>query len=58
MNDGKSSNALGGGFLIAMSTLIGTGVGVAMGQPTIGILAGTGLGSGLALLLWLRDRSR
>lgn len=45
-----------GGFLIAASTLIGTGIGVALGQPSIGVLAGTGFGSGLALLVWLKDR--
>ena len=45
-----------GGFLIAASTLIGTSIGVAFGQPSIGVLAGTGFGSGLALLIWLKDR--
>ena len=45
-----------GGFLIAASTLIGTGIGVAFGQPSIGVLAGAGFGSGLALLVWLKDR--
>lgn len=47
-----------GGFLIAASVLVGTGLGVALGQPTMGILAGTAFGVGLALLLWLLDRSR
>jgi hypothetical protein len=58
MNEGKPSSRNGGGFLIAISTLIGTGVGVGVGQPSIGILGGVGLGCGLALLLWWRDRSR
>jgi hypothetical protein len=55
--DGRQSGRAGG-FLIAMSTLIGTGIGVALGQPSIGVIGGTGFGSGLALLLWLRDRGR
>ena len=45
-----------GGFLIAASTLIGTSIGVAFGQPSVGVLAGTGFGAGLALLIWLKDR--
>lgn len=47
-----------GGFLIAASILIGTGIGVALGQPTIGILVGTAFGVTLAFGLWLRDRRR
>ena len=45
-----------GAILIDASTLIGTSIGVAFGQPSIGVLAGTGFGSGLALLIWLKDR--
>jgi len=47
-----------GGFLIAMSTLVGAVIGVAFGQPSIGVIGGTGFGTGLALLIWLRDRER
>ncbi|MGE3746727.1 MAG: hypothetical protein AB7G25_13650 [Sphingomonadaceae bacterium] len=46
----------GGGALIAICTLVGTGIGISMGQPSIGILSGAGLGTVLALVLWLRDR--
>ena len=45
-----------GGFPIAILTLAGTIIGVALGQSTIGILAGVAFGCGVALLLWLRDR--
>lgn len=45
-----------GGFIIAMSILIGAGIGVAAGQPTIGILAGGAFGILVSLLLWLLDR--
>ena len=47
-----------GGFLIAGAILVGAIAGVALGQPTIGILAGTALGVAGALIVWLRDRAR
>jgi len=47
-----------GGCLIAAAILLGAGVGVVLRQPSIGILAGTGAGIALALLLWLRGRHR
>lgn len=56
MNNDDRQSSRAGGFLIALSTLAGTAIGVAVGQPSLGILAGTGIGAGLALLLWLRDR--
>lgn len=47
-----------GGFPIAVSTLAGAIIGVALDQSSIGILAGVAFGCGVALLLWLRDRKR
>jgi hypothetical protein len=47
-----------GGCLIAGAILLGAGIGVALRQPSIGILAGAGVGIALALLLWLRERRR
>lgn len=44
------------GALIAFSVIGGAIAGVAAGQPSIGTLAGFGLGVAVALLLWLRDR--
>jgi hypothetical protein len=58
MDSNNSQPSRAGGFIIAASTLVGACVGVALGQPSIGVIGGTGLGSGLALLLWLRDRRR
>jgi hypothetical protein len=45
-----------GGIFIALGVLIGFVVGIAKGQPTIGVLAGTGLGIAAALLWWLVKR--
>ncbi len=47
-----------GGALIAGAVILGAIVGVVLGQPTIGTLAGTALGIAGALLVWLRDRGR
>lgn len=43
---------LGGGAPIALLTLAGVIVGGLMGQPTIGLLAGLGLGVVVAILVW------
>jgi hypothetical protein len=47
-----------GGSILAMSIIAGTVAGVIVGQPSIGILVGTGAGALLALLFWLVDRRR
>lgn len=46
----------GGGALLALSILAGAIVGIALGQPSIGVLAGIGLGTAIAIMIWLRDR--
>ena len=51
-----SPSPVAGGFPIAIGALIGTAVGVALRQPTIGFLGGLGLGCAIALVVWLRDR--
>lgn len=56
MADPVKQPRFGGGILIALSTLIGAVAGVALGQPSIGMLAGIAAGAALALLLWVRDR--
>lgn len=48
----------GAGAIIALLILTGTIVGGIMGQPSIGLLVGTGAGVLIALLLWLRERSK
>ena len=47
-----------GGALIAISTLVGAGIGIALGQPSMGVVGGVGFGTGLAILIWLKDRKR
>ena len=47
-----------GGFLIAAAVVIGALIGTLLGQPTIGVLAGTATGVAAALIVWLRDRAR
>lgn len=47
-----------GGVLIAIAILVGTVAGGLKGQPTIGLLAGFGIGAVAAISLWLVDRTR
>ena len=49
---------LAGGFFLILAIFAGVAIGVAQGQPTIGVLAGTALGGGLALFVWWLDRRR
>ncbi len=49
---------LAGGALLAFSLLAGVIAGVFLGQPSIGFLAGLGVGLLLLALVWLADRSR
>ena len=45
-----------GGFLLALSILLGPVIGSMFGQPSLGFLAGLGIGSLLLLIVWLSDR--
>lgn len=45
-----------GGFPIAIGALGGTVAGLFAGQPSIGFLAGLGLGCLIAVVIWLRER--
>jgi hypothetical protein len=47
-----------GGFLLAASILVGTLAGLFLGQPSIGFLAGAGIGIALTALVWVADRRR
>jgi hypothetical protein len=53
-----SSSPTAGGCLLAAAILLGALIGVSLGQPSIGILAGTAVGTAAALVVWLRDRAR
>ena len=45
-----------GGSVLALAIVAGAAIGIAMGQPTIGALAGLGAGLLLVLLVWLAGR--
>ncbi len=47
-----------GGFLLALSILIGPILGSIFGEPSIGFLAGLGVGLIALLAVWLLDRRR
>ncbi|MES2444999.1 MAG: hypothetical protein V4574_19410 [Pseudomonadota bacterium] len=49
---------MSGGFLIALSLIIGVAIGVSQGQASIGFVGGLAVGIVLAAAIWLRDRSR
>ena len=50
-------NPTGGGIFIALGAGIGVFVGRLYGQTSIGLLSGVAIGTGIALLLWWRERS-
>jgi hypothetical protein len=58
MTGRDSRNPSGAGAIIALLILAGTIIGGFMGQPSIGLLTGTGTGVLIAVLLWLRDRRK
>jgi len=45
-----------GGFLLAVAIIAGVIIGGLLGQPSIGFLAGLGIGIVLVVVLWLIDR--
>ncbi|MEO6255784.1 MAG: hypothetical protein ABIO69_03145 [Sphingomicrobium sp.] len=51
-------NAQAGGIFVALGIMVGAGFGIAAQNPMKGILIGTALGTGVAVLLWLLDRRR
>ncbi len=51
-------NPAAGGLLILVGFLGGAVIGIARGEPSLGVLAGVGVGMLLALALWLFDRTR
>ncbi len=50
--------ARAGGSILAAAIIAGVIAGTILGQPSIGFLAGTGVGLLVVLLLWWRDRRR
>lgn len=49
---------MAGGFFIALGLIAGLVIGTLLQEPTIGLLAGFGLGVGMTVLIWLIDRRR
>ena len=58
MTDQQPGSPRGAGSIIALLCITGVIAGGLMGQPTIGLLAGVGLGLAIALAMWLRDRHK
>jgi hypothetical protein len=54
----KNPPRLAGGIFVALGLLVGAIGGIAMNQPSAGMIAGFGVGSAIALLVWLIDRKR
>lgn len=54
----NTSPSSAGGFLLAVGCIAGAIVGVFLGQPSIGFLAGLALGAFGALAIWMRDRAK
>lgn len=50
--------SMGGGIFLFISLLIGAIAGTALGQPSLGTMAGFVVGGILALIVWLVDRNR
>lgn len=58
MNRSSKPAPIAGGALLALSLIVGTVVGVRQGQPSIGFLAGLGIGIALLIIVALVDRVR
>jgi hypothetical protein len=57
-NPSSARATMSGGFLLAISIVLGVGIGAWKGQATIGFLIGLGVGLALLLAVWVIDRSR
>ena len=49
---------LAGGIFVALGLLIGAILGVALDQPSAGLVIGMAVGSMIAVAVWLFDRKR
>ena len=58
MTTPSSRAPLAGGFLIALGVIVGSIIGAAKGQSTVGFLFGLGIGVAMAIAVWGVDRSR
>lgn len=53
-----SRNSMAGGFLLAVSILVGAFVGIVKQQASLGLVVGLSVGIVLAIVIWLVDRRR
>lgn len=58
MTEPKKTSPRSGGAFLALALLAGAGIGVALGQPTMGLIGGFAVGLLIALLVWLTDAKR
>lgn len=58
MTKPASRTPMAGGFLLAISLIVGVLVGASQGQASIGFVAGLAIGLALLGLVWLADRMR
>lgn len=49
-----SRSPVAGGAPLALSIVLGAIIGLVAGEPSLGILIGTGIGIAIALAVWLR----
>lgn len=54
--NGRSPQA--GGCLLVAGIFLGTGIGVALREPSLGFVIGLAAGLALAILFWLLERRR
>lgn len=54
----SSRTPMAGGFLLALSLIVGSVIGAGQGQASIGFVAGLGVGLILLLAVWLLDGMR
>ncbi|WP_144034440.1 hypothetical protein [Sphingomonas sp. IBVSS2] len=58
MTKTPSKTPMAGGFLLALSLIVGVFAGIARGEASFGFLIGLGVGIALLILVWLADRMR
>lgn len=54
----NSRPRLAGGIFVALGLLLGAIGGIALNEPSLGMVAGFGVGSVIALVIWFLDRKR
>lgn len=54
----NSQPRLAGGIFVALGLLVGAIAGIALDQPSAGMVIGFGVGAVIAALVWLFDRKR